>query len=103
VSQDNTFAQAQGIDKSAKRTKSKKIQEEYSMYEEEDKAIDDDELDDIMEEDHEEEESDDSDNRGKKKKKVHRDQDETPMEREVRNAQKEELKNLKTQMLTMKD
>lgn len=72
------------------------------MYEEEDKAIDDDELDDIMEEDHEEE-SDDSDNRGKKKKKVNRDHDETPMEREVRHAQKEELKNLKTQMLTMKD
>jgi hypothetical protein len=72
------------------------------MYDEEDKAIDDDELDDIMEEDHEEE-SDDSDNRGKKKKRVQRDQDETPMEREARNAQKEELKNLKTQMLTMKD
>ena len=71
------------------------------MYEEEEKGVDDDELDDIMEEDHEEE-SDDSDNRGKKKRKQ-RDHEETHEEREARNIQKEELKNLKTQMLNMKD
>ena len=78
------------------------------MYEEEEKGDqDDDELDDIIEEDHEEE-SEDSDGvpvqgirRRKKRDDAHA--NETVEERNARIAQKEELKNLKTQMLNMKD
>jgi hypothetical protein len=69
------------IEKQAKRPINKKIQEEYSMYEEEEKAVDDDELDDIMEEDHEEESEDSDGNiRGAKGKKKKRDRDETQEE-----------------------
>ena len=69
-------------------TKSKKIEEDYTMYEE----AKDDELEDIMEEEIEEE-SDLED----------RDPNEMGGEREERKEKKEELKMLKTQMVTIKE
>ena len=94
-------------EKPVRKRKTKKIQEDYSMYEEDEKLEEDDELEDIIEE-AVEEESGDSDgpylepgSKGKRKKRA--DQQETSEQRELRIAQKEELKNLKTQMLGMKD
>jgi hypothetical protein len=65
------------------------------MFEEEQKGDEDDELEDIIEEANEDE-SEDSDGLKKNKKKKNK-QD------VIRQNQKEELKNLKTQMLSMQD
>lgn len=73
------------------------------MYDEEEKQDDDDELEDIIEEAHEEE-SDQSED----KRRRHRNKRDSTQKSESKNDDRrlqtrEELKNLKTQMLTMKD
>jgi len=86
------------------KKKTKKIQEEYSMYDEEARLDDDDELEDIQEEPMEEDSDDSYKGPGQQgKKKARRNDNETQEEKNRRIAQKEELKILKTQMLTMKD
>ncbi|CDW78132.1 protein kinase domain containing protein [Stylonychia lemnae] len=74
---------------SASKQKNKKIEEDYSMFEE----VKDDELEDIIEEEIEEESEDER-------------ADDLMLtsneEREERRAQREELKTLKTQLMTMK-
>jgi len=74
---------------SASKSKNKKIEEDYSMFEE----VKDDELEDIIEEEIEEESEDER-------------ADDLMLtsneEREERRAQREELKTLKTQLMTMK-
>jgi len=80
------------------------------MYEEEENADEDDELEDIIEEAQEEESENDSDNplesgsslKGKRKKRKE-DTAQAKQLRELKTFQKEELKNLKTQILTMRD
>ena len=74
------------------------------MYEEEEKGDEDDELEDIIEEEeeHNEEESDSEGSikaSGKKKKA----KESNDLSKEAKLQQNEEIKNLKTQMLTMKE
>lgn len=79
------------------------------MYDEEEKGDEDDELADIIEEQVEEESEDSDDITGREtghrrnKKDKNAIEGETEEQRQMRLEKKEELKNLKTQMLTMRD
>lgn len=72
------------------------------MYEEELQGDDEDELEDIIEEAHEEE-SDQSEGSARGGPKRRRRNNGSNLERDLKSQQREDLKNLRTQMLTMKD